>query len=130
MLLMTLEINECESVEIKDQQMVLEEGCPGTKVYVLKEGNVSVWQENNKIIDLSEPGLIFGEISVLLGRNHTATVKSMGTSQFYVIDDFLTFLKQNPTESIEILKLMCERVVTANKNLLSLKDEPWWKIWT
>ena len=43
-----------------------------------------------------------------------------------IIDDLLTFLRQNPEISILLLKSMAQRVQASNAQLMGKK---WWKFW-
>ena len=64
-------------------------------------------------------GDIFGEIASVRGCNYGATVTAAEDSQFYVIRDFITFLKQNPNDSIYVMKMLCDRIVKMNENIVS-----------
>ena len=48
-------------------EVLLEEGTTSGELYVLIEGELEVLKEDLQICTVSDPGSVFGEISVLLG---------------------------------------------------------------
>ena len=52
----------------------------------LKEGAVAVVRQGTQIAIVDEPGAVFGEISALRDRPHTADVRALKPSQFYIAD--------------------------------------------
>ncbi len=112
--------------EFPTGEMLIEEGAPGTSVYVLEDGEVSITIDGTEITRVSKRGAIFGEMSALLGKSRGATVTTSKESRFYIIEDLVTFLRQNPEMSFLLLKVMAERVEKANSQLAEKKK--WWKI--
>jgi CRP-like cAMP-binding protein len=47
------------------------------RLLFLKEGAVTVEKEGVQIARVTEPGAVFGELSVLLGQPHTADVRTL-----------------------------------------------------
>src|SRR5215469_7814279 len=56
------------------------------RLLILKEGAVAVVKEGVEIARVTEPGAVFGELSVLLDQPHTADVRALEASQFHVAD--------------------------------------------
>jgi CRP/FNR family transcriptional regulator, cyclic AMP receptor protein len=56
------------------------------QLLILKEGKVAVVKEGVEIARVTEPGAVFGELSVLLDQPHTADVHALEASQFHVAD--------------------------------------------
>src|SRR5437763_15609228 len=52
------------------------------RLLILKEGAVAVVKEGVEIARVTEPGAVFGELSVLLDQPHTADVRALDASQF------------------------------------------------
>ena len=100
-------------------QKITEEGSPGKKVYILKKGIVAVSINKKVIATALDPGSIFGEIASVCGCNHSATVTAVEESEFFVIDDFITYLHQHPEDSLSVIKSLCERIVLLNDNEVS-----------
>jgi len=66
------------------------------RLLILKEGAVAVVKEGVEIARVTEPGAVFGELSVLLDQPHTADVRALEASQFHVADA-ATILRVDPT---------------------------------
>ena len=56
------------------------------RLLILKEGAVGVVKDGVEIAKVTEPGAVFGELSVLLDQPHTADVRALEASQFHVAD--------------------------------------------
>jgi CRP-like cAMP-binding protein len=102
---------------------ILEEGKEGRRVFVLKEGSVSVMAAGNELCKANAPGTIFGEISVLLDGTHTATVVAEEDCSFYVIDSLMNYLEEHPKTAIEVAKVLATRVMNMNLHYLEIKHE-------
>ena len=67
-------------------ETVLTAGSATGRLLILKEGAVEVVKEGVQIAKVTEPGAVFGELSVLLDKPHTADVRALETSQLHVAD--------------------------------------------
>jgi len=56
--------------------ILLSEGETSGQLYILAEGSVEILRGDTQVAVVSEPGAVFGEMSVLLKRPHTATVRT------------------------------------------------------
>ncbi|HSE37752.1 MAG TPA: cyclic nucleotide-binding domain-containing protein, partial [Blastocatellia bacterium] len=63
---------------------VLVTGSSTGRLLFLKDGVVEVVRQGTEIAIVDKPGAVFGEISALLNRPHTADVYALKPSQFYV----------------------------------------------
>src|SRR5262245_14784204 len=77
-------------------EIILQEGKTAGVLYVLAEGAVEIMKGDFQITTVTEPGSFFGEVSVLLGIPHMATVRTLEPSAFHVADDPLAFLHARP----------------------------------
>lgn len=119
-LLMSLQILDHPTTDFKTGETIVKEATPGGKVFVLKEGEVEVTLKENSIATISKPGEIFGEIASIKGCNYGATVTAKSDCTFFVIDNFISYLKQYPDDSIKVLKNLCDRITNMNENLTNL----------
>ena len=115
-LLMSLQILDHAKTTFNPGEVVVKEATPGGIVYVLISGSVTVSLKGKEIAKISKPGQLFGEIASIKGCNHGATVTASSESEFFVIDNFITYLKQNPEDSIKVLKILCDRITDMNQN--------------
>ncbi|HYC53947.1 MAG TPA: cyclic nucleotide-binding domain-containing protein [Candidatus Binatia bacterium] len=119
-------LQACSDVEQKvlpAGQAILEEGRRAGVLYVLIEGEVEVCKGEYAIHVISDPGAVFGEISVLLDAPHTATVRTTAQSRFHVIEDPLSFLHARPAVALGISRLLAERLHSMTTYLVDLKRQ-------
>ena len=118
-LLMSLQILDHPTTQFSEGDTVVKEATPGGKVFILIEGSVEVSLRGNIIASTSKPGEIFGEIASIKGCNYGATVTAKSDCSFFVIDNFISYLKQHPDDSIKVLKNLCNRITDMNENMTS-----------
>jgi CRP/FNR family cyclic AMP-dependent transcriptional regulator len=77
--------------------MVIEQGGKTGLLFFLVEGAVEVLKDGMTVAKSSQPGAVFGELSALLGGNHTDTVRALQPCKFQVV--------QNPREFLVLVQL-------------------------
>jgi CRP-like cAMP-binding protein len=92
------------------------------RLLILKEGAVAVLKEGIEIAKVTEPGAVFGELSVLLNQPHTAEVRALEASQFHVADGAAT-LRIDPIALLYVATVLARRLDSANRALLDLKRQ-------
>jgi CRP/FNR family transcriptional regulator, cyclic AMP receptor protein len=102
---------------------VLHEGGRTGHLYVLIEGRLEVIKGDAVVASIAEPGAVLGEMSVLLDKPHTATVRAAADSTIYEIDDAASFLRKQPAVAILIAKMLAQRLNVANTYLADLKQQ-------
>ena len=102
---------------------VLHEGGRTGHLYVLIEGRLEVVKGDTIVASITEPGAVLGEMSVLLDKPHTATVRAAADSTIYEIDDAASFLRTQPAVAILIAKMLAQRLNVANTYLADLKQQ-------
>ena len=118
-----LEIDGLPEEKFARGTIVLKEGIRGTKVYILKDGTVSVHTAGSQICRVNTTGTIFGEISTLLEAEHSATVIAETDTTFQVIEDLPKLLDENPRIGITIARILALRVINMNLLYAELKHE-------
>jgi CRP/FNR family transcriptional regulator, cyclic AMP receptor protein len=97
-------------------EVVLAAGSRTGRLLFLKEGAVAVLRQGTQIAIVDEPGAVFGEISALLDRPHTADVRALTTSQFYMADADL--LGRSAAALFYIAGVLAQRLDRANEALV------------
>src|SRR6516164_2809439 len=92
------------------------------RLLILKQGAVAVVKEGVEIARVTEPGAVFGELSVLLDQPHTADVRALEASQFHVADA-ATILRIDPIALLYVATVLAQRLDSANRGLLELKRQ-------
>jgi CRP/FNR family transcriptional regulator, cyclic AMP receptor protein len=91
------------------------------QLLILRNGAVAIVKGGMEIANVAEPGAVFGELSALLDQPHTADVRALEISQFYVAD--AAALLQDPTAHLYISVALARRLDTANQALVELKNQ-------
>jgi CRP/FNR family cyclic AMP-dependent transcriptional regulator len=89
----------------------------------LIEGQVEILKRDFQINIVSEPGAIFGEISVLLDIPHMATVRALTPCRVHTVNDGEAFLGANKEISYELCKLLAQRLHGITAYLADLKSQ-------
>jgi CRP/FNR family cyclic AMP-dependent transcriptional regulator len=92
------------------------------QLLILRNGAVAIVKGMIEIAKVSEPGAVFGELSALLDQPHTADVRALETSQFYVADA-AAMLVQDPAALLYIAVVLARRLDGANRALIELKSQ-------
>ena len=96
--------------------VVLAAGSRTGRLLFLKEGAVAVIRQGTQIAIVDEPGAVFGEISALLDQPHTADVRALKPSQFYIAD--ATLLGYSAAALFYIAGVLAQRLDRANEALV------------
>lgn len=109
--------------ELARGTVLLPEGETSGHLYVLKSGSVEVLRGDTQVAVVEEPGALFGEMSVLLNRPHTATVRALTPVTVYTFDDAETFLRSNPEIAFHVGRLLAGRLNAATTYLADIKRQ-------
>lgn len=75
------------------------------------------------VASIGDPGAVFGEMSVLLGLPHTATVRACSDSVIYELEDAASFLLQKPDVALLLARTPARRLKVADTYLAALKRQ-------
>jgi CRP-like cAMP-binding protein len=103
-------------------ETVLTAGSTTGRLLILREGAVAVVKEGVEIAKVTEPGAVFGELSVLLDQPHTAEVRALEASQFHVADA-ASLLRVDPIALLYVATVLAQRLDSANQALIELKRQ-------
>jgi CRP-like cAMP-binding protein len=102
--------------------LVLAAGGTTGKLLILKEGAVEVVRDGVRLAEVGEPGAVFGELALLLGRPHTADVRALAPSTFYVADG-RTLLQVDPTAALYVAVVLAGRLDLVNRYLIEARSQ-------
>jgi CRP-like cAMP-binding protein len=83
---------------------------------------VEVIKDGVQIANVSAPGSVFGELAVLLDQPHTADVRTLEQSEFYVADAS-AMLAGDPTVALYVAAILARRLDAANRSLIEVKGQ-------
>lgn len=102
---------------------LIEEGRRSGRLFVLVEGEVEVVRGGTAVAAISDPGAVFGEMSVLLDLPHTATVRARTGVTVKAPDDATLFLRQHPEIAFYLARLLAQRLNAATTYLVDVKRQ-------
>jgi CRP/FNR family transcriptional regulator, cyclic AMP receptor protein len=101
----------------------IHEGGKTGHLFVLIEGRAEVVKGDSVVAVITEPGAVFGEMSVLLDQPHTATVRAASDSVIYEFNDAASFLRDQPAVALLIARLLAQRLNVATTYLADLMHQ-------
>ncbi|MFT3705985.1 MAG: cyclic nucleotide-binding domain-containing protein [Agriterribacter sp.] len=111
-----------EEEEVPVGSDIVTEGKPGSCMYIIYKGSVSVHTQKKELATLHEKDF-FGELSLLDTEARSATVTATADCILFRIDQepFFDLLEQRPEVLKGIIKILCNRLRAANKQISELK---------
>jgi CRP/FNR family transcriptional regulator, cyclic AMP receptor protein len=108
---------------VRSGDILLHEGGRTGHLFILIDGRVEVVRGDIVVASISEPGAIFGEMSMLLEQDHSAAVRAASDATVYEIDDAARFLRDQPEVALLIAKLLARRLYVATTYLADLRRQ-------
>jgi CRP-like cAMP-binding protein len=103
-------------------QTVLAAGSTTGQLFILRKGVVEVVRDGLQIATVSEPGAVFGELSVILDKPHTADVRAVERSEFHVAKAS-SLLTENVAALLYVSAILARRLDSANDVIVEIKRE-------
>lgn len=110
-------------VSLAKDEVIIREGEKSGSLFVLSEGALEVFRGDVSIALVTEPGSIFGEMSLLLDIPHTADVRAVGAAKVKVIEDALVYLTKHTDLLVPIAQLLARRLQNSTTYLVDLKRQ-------
>ena len=96
------------------------EGKKSGMLCILVEGEVEILKGEFEVSVISDPGAVFGEMSILLGTPHTATVRARTPCKAHMVTDGDAFLRSNKEIAYDLLKIIAHRLHAVTTYLADL----------
>jgi CRP/FNR family cyclic AMP-dependent transcriptional regulator len=92
-------------VKHRAREVLLTAGSKTGVLLFLRSGTVEVVKDGVQIASVNAPGSVFGEQAVLLDQPHTAEVRTLEQSEFYVADT-PAILAGDPTVALYVATIL------------------------
>jgi CRP-like cAMP-binding protein len=108
--------NLCSRRQIDANEMLFQKGDKGDALYGIRRGQIRIETGTagggRLTLNIMGPGDVFGEIALLDGQARTADAAATEKSELYVLrrDDFLAYLEREPSVSLRLIELLCQRI--------------------
>lgn len=119
-------LNYCGDIPVERfdaGKTLLEEGQWSGRLFVLEDGAVEILRGDTQVAVVSDPGSMFGEMSVLLDSPHTATVRALTPVSVRAPEDAALFMKRHPEIAFYLAQLLAQRLNAATTYLVDLKQQ-------
>ena len=101
---------------LADGEVLFLKGDEGEALYGLLAGKIRITTTSaggkEVLLNILEPGEVFGEIALLDGLPRTADAAAQGEARLFVIrrGDFVALMEAEPALAVHLLELMCQRL--------------------
>jgi len=122
----------CKNMNMKNDQKqkflpddyIFKQGDKGDKAYLLLDGRVAIEVNNKKVAEISEME-IFGEMSLILNKPRTASIKALKPSIVLPIDQKILkdLLAECPPVISSLVKQLAYRLSQCDQEIQSLKKK-------
>ena len=103
--------------------VVIEEGARPERLLVLVSGELVVEHDGVAFARIDSPGAVLGEMSAILGRPATATVRAKSDARLHVTDDPIGFLTDRPGAALQVLRMTASRLDGMTQYLVDVKRQ-------
>jgi CRP-like cAMP-binding protein len=103
--------------------VLIAEGKSTGRLYVLIEGSVAIMKGDFQINLVSDPGAIFGDMSVLLGIPHMATVRAVTPCRAHMTEDGAAFLQSHKEVTYLLSQMLAQRLQGVTTYLVDIKRQ-------
>jgi CRP/FNR family transcriptional regulator, cyclic AMP receptor protein len=110
-------------VVVVADEVLIEEGEHPGRLLVLMSGEVVIEHDGVTFARVDSPGAVFGEMSAVLDRPATATVRAVGEVRLRVTDDPIAFLSDRPGVALEVLRTTASRLDGMTHYLVDVKQQ-------
>jgi CRP/FNR family transcriptional regulator, cyclic AMP receptor protein len=104
-------------------EVLIAEGADPSRLLVLITGSVTVEKDGVPFARIDHPGAVFGEMSWVLDRSATATVRAATPVEVRVIEDPDSFLSDHPGAAIAVLRMTAMRLDGLTQYLVDVKQQ-------
>jgi uncharacterized membrane protein len=135
-----IELQRCQAGEL-----IFSFGDPGNALYIVRAGEYEIYVKNDQgekiVLEVSKPGDVFGEVSLLDGGPRTAWVSSIGDGELLRLDrqHFEDYVRQCTPAALNLLSMAARRLrksdevirrtVTRNLNDVDAEQETFLTRW-
>ena len=101
--------------------ILIEEGIEPGRLLVLVSGAVTIERDGVPFARITQPGAVFGEMSVVLQQPATATARAATEVTVRVADDPVAFLTERPGAALAVLRTTAARLDRMTQYLVDVK---------
>ncbi len=119
----TESLKEFPLISLAAGETLLVQGEATDSVYFLLEGTVKIIKDACEIAVISDQGAVFGEMAIMLEREHSASVQCIKDSKFFQIEHPRQYLEKHPKVIWHIAEILCLRLFNLSNYLVDVKGQ-------
>jgi CRP-like cAMP-binding protein len=104
-------------------ELLLTQGGKTDCIYFMVQGSVKITKDDIEVATVTDEGAVFGELSILLDKEHSASVECLEDSKFYCIENPAEYLEDHPKVIWHIAQTLGLRIFNLNQYLVDLKQQ-------
>lgn len=112
------------TIELDKGDVLINQGESDGNLYVLDSGVLAVERDGVRIATIDQFDSLIGEMSLLLGKPHSATVRAEGKARVRIVKDAMVVLERHPLITLRLATLLCQRLDSTSALLAGLSHEP------
>ena len=116
-------VSELPTQVIRGGEVLITEGTHPGRLLVLASGAVVVEHDGVAFARIDVPGAVFGEMSAVLDRPATATVRAVDDVTVHVVHDPIAFLTDHPGAALTVLQTTASRLDGLTRYLVDVKRQ-------
>jgi len=102
---------------------LIEQGERFGQILVLVAGTVAIERDGETLVVVGSPGAILGEMSTVLDRPATATVRAQVDTEVLVAEDGIGFLAEHPEVVLAVARTLATRLDNLTGHLADVKAQ-------
>jgi CRP/FNR family transcriptional regulator, cyclic AMP receptor protein len=108
---------------LAQDEILMAQGEDGGDLFVLERGKLSIERDGVELATLSIPGTVVGEMSVLTGTRHTATVRAAADTRVKMVRDAIKVLETDPKLTLRLAALVASRLEATSGELVAMQHD-------
>lgn len=119
-------LDECADLPlltIESGACLIEQGQPPGPLYFLVSGELTIERDGVPFARIDASGAIFGEMSAILDRPATATVRARVPTTVRTAEDGMAFLGDHPSVSLAVARTVASRLDNLTRYLTDVKQQ-------
>lgn len=110
-------------ITVPEGETLIVEGSEPARMLVLASGAVTIEKDSVAFARIDHPGAVFGEMSWVLGKPATATVRAASPVTVHVMADPDAFLTAHPEAALAVLRMTASRLDGLTHYLVDVKQQ-------
>ena len=116
-------LKEFPLISLAAGETLLVQGEATDSVFFMLEGTVKIIKDNCEIAIISDEGAVFGEMAIMLEKEHSASVQCIKDSKFFQIERPRQYLEERPEVIWHIAQILCLRLFNLSNYLVDVKGQ-------